>query len=273
MEWEKPNNFFAILRCSNVKYANDLINSGTIMFNCARVWADMERKSGQGQGDLHEGIFASCHPLEIDSVLSYMQQYDDVESEFDGKLVHFKRKSVMEMPAYCFYMLKQSLFNCSGKEGIQTLTAEIPGRYFQDFAAKMTKEQVMALDEEKRPALVAISDSDKFINMVKSKLISMGIKESEILVQVITYIDKQNPFYSLLESPRELFIKDNSFSYQSEGRIVINTRNKSLINRLVGIPIEIGSIKEFSQKSDTYLEQGVLIQMTADVYKIEDEGE
>jgi hypothetical protein len=191
MEWENPDNFIAILRCTNVKYADSLINSGTIMFNCARARADMELKSGKGQGDIHEGVFVSYHPLDIKSVLYYHQKYDDIESEFDGNQVYFKRKSVMQMPAYCFYMLKQGLFTCSGKEGIQTLSAEIPGIYFQDFAEKMTKEQVISLNEEERPALVAISDFDKFINMIKIKLILIGVDESEILVQAINYVDKK----------------------------------------------------------------------------------
>lgn len=40
------------------------------MFNCAQAWADIEKIKGKGQGDLYEGIFAACHLLNVDSVLS-----------------------------------------------------------------------------------------------------------------------------------------------------------------------------------------------------------
>lgn len=179
----------------------------------------------------------------------------------------------MEMPSFCFFMLKQSIFNCSGKEGLQTISAIIPGTYFQDFAGGMTLDQIMLLDEEERPSLVVISDMDKFINMIKKKLISIGVQESEILVHSIQYEDKHTPFYNPAGSPKELFLKDKSFSYQAEGRIVINTRNKSLVDVLVQKPIDIGSIEEFSKQSSTYFEQGILIEMKADVYRVDNDGE
>lgn len=101
----------------------------------------------------------------------------------------------------------------------------------------------------------------------------MGVQESEILVQDIQYKDKHIPFYNPAGSPKELFLKDKSFSYQSEGRIVVNTRNKLLIDALVQNPIDIGSIEDIAKLSNTYCEQGVLIEMTADVYSVNNEGE
>jgi len=268
-QWANPNGSFAIFRCTNVKYANELINQGTIMFNCAQAWADIEMIKGKGQGDLYEGIFAACHLLDVDSVLSYHQQYDDVESICDGKLVYFKRKSVMNLPTFCFFILRQNLFDCSGKEGRQTLSAHIPGAYFQDFAEGLSADQVMLLDEEKRPSLVLIHDMDRFIEMIKSKLITLGVKESDILFQLVQYEDKHTPFYNPVGSPKELFLKDKSFYYQNEGRIVVNTTSKLLIDMLVRKPINIGSIREFAQQSNTYSEQGVLVRMTADVYAMD----
>lgn len=167
MKWAYPNEYFAIFRCTKAKHANNLVNRGTVMFNCAKAWADMEKKNGKGQGDLYEGVFAACRILDVPSILYYCQQYNDVETEGDGKLVYFKRKSVMQMPAFCFYMLKTNFFNCSGKEGIQTLSTTIPGTYFQDFANGMTLDEIMLIDEEKRPSLVLIHDPSKFIEMIK----------------------------------------------------------------------------------------------------------
>jgi hypothetical protein len=273
MEWKYPDNCFAALRCTTVEYATKLSDSGNIRFNCAQVWSDMEKRKRKGQGDLYEGVFAACDPLDINSIIHFKHKYSDVESEFDGKLIYFKRKSVMQMPAYCFYLLKQGLFNCTGKEGAQKIFATITERYFQDFADGVTREQVMLRNEKDRPAIVAIFDINKFISMIKKKLISMGAHESEIVFGYVEYIDKHKPFYSLREPGEELFLKDNSFSYQSEGRIIVNTRNKALIDTLLQKPIDIESIKEFSAQSNVYLEQGAIVEMTANIYKITDDEE
>lgn len=124
------------------------MDNGTIMFNTARAWAEMERKDGKGQGDLYEGVYATCGLYDIPSIKEYHNAYEDVEPENDGKLVYFKRSSVIDMPAFCFFLLKQSLFNRPVKEGIQKLEAIIHGRYFKDFADDLNKDEVIKLKEK-----------------------------------------------------------------------------------------------------------------------------
>jgi hypothetical protein len=268
--WVKPNEAYAALRSTSVEYADGLINDGTIVFNCAKSWVEMERKNGKGQGDLYEGIFAACEPLDYELAISYKQRFYDVETEFDGKLIYFRRKSVMQMPAYCFFILKQSLFECPEKDGNQKITGHIPGIYFQDFAGGKTIEEIMLLPEKKRPSIVLMNDIDRFIRMIKKKLISMGVNRKDIFVYAISYKDKHTPFLHYGNSPRELFLKDISFSHQSECRIVINTTDRSLIDILVGKPINIGPIKEFAQKCDTYLKEGAIVEMNVLVEAIEE---
>lgn len=270
MGWAKSNEAYAALRSTSVEYADGLINNGTLVFNCARLWVEMEKKSGKGQGDLYEGVFAACEPLEYELALSYKHRFYDVETEFDGKLVYFRRKSVMRMPAYCFFILKQNLFECPEKEGKQKLTGHIPGTYFQDFAGGKTIQEVMLLSEKNRTSIVLMNDIDRFVGIIKKKLISIGVKEKDIFVYATDYKDKHAPFLYYGNSPRELFLKDISFSHQSECRIVVNTTDKLLINMLVGKPFNIGSIKEFAQKCDTYLEEGAIVKMNAIVEAIEE---
>ncbi|MCF8010757.1 MAG: hypothetical protein K9L17_05590 [Clostridiales bacterium] len=263
MEWAQPDKLYAIFRCTNAKHADDLVNKGTIMFNNARAWADIEKKKGKGQGDLYEGVFAACHPSDVDSVTFYNKKYNDVECVSNGKLLYFRRKSVMQMPAFCFFLLKQSLFDCSGKEGKHTLSTYIPGTFFQEFA------DGLSADEEKQPSLVLIHDMEEFVKMIKRKLISMGVNESDVLVRCVQYLNKHIPFYNSAGSPEELFLKDKSFSYQAEGRILVNTTNKLLIDKLVRNPINIGPIKEFSEQSNTDCDQGIFVKMTADVHAVD----
>jgi hypothetical protein len=267
MVWIKPNEFYAIFRCTNVKYAKALVKTGNIMFNSPKAWVDIAKKRGQGQGDLYEGVFAVCSIDDTDSILAYRKKYDDVLEESDGKLIYFKRESVMNMPVLCFFILKQELFESPKKAGKQTLVANIASSYFQDFAENKTKDEVMALNVKDRPAIVVIDNQRKFIDKIKKKLISMGTLESEILIQTVNYMDKYKKFCSSEGSPQELFLKDKSFSYQAESRIVVNTRNKELIDSLVRKPINIGSIKKFAQMSTNYFEKGMRVEMDATVYR------
>lgn len=62
VKWANPKESYAIIRCTNVKYAKQLIDNGILMFNCAQAWVDMEKTKRKGQGDLFEGIFAACPP-------------------------------------------------------------------------------------------------------------------------------------------------------------------------------------------------------------------
>jgi hypothetical protein len=268
MEWANPNEFYAIFRCTDVKYANKLRNEGSVMFNTPRRWSEIEKEKRKGQGDIYEGVFAACNLYDIESIIYNINRYDDVESFSDGDLVYFRRSSVVDMPAYCFFLLKQELFQCTGTAGKQVIKANIPGKYFQDFAHGISKERLESLDEKDRPSLVIIKDMDKFIDMIKYKLIKLGVNKSQIITQVITYDNKKTPFHCTANSPYELFIKDDSFRYQSEGRIVINIRDKELLDYLVRNPINIGSIKEFSTISDTYFEKGMLIEMTAMICEV-----
>lgn len=263
MAWINPDEFYAILRCTNSKYANLLKENGSVMFNTPRKWIEIEEQSGAGQGDRFEGVFAACHFMNVQEITYNYNLYDDVESFTHKGLVYFRRKSVIDLPAYCFFMLKQGLFEEADKPGRQTIKTTIPGRYFQDFADGISLEEVEHLDDDDRPALVMIQDMDLFINMIKDKLISMGVYESEIIVQAISYNDKGQPFYCPAKSPMELFSKDVSFDYQAEGRIVINTEREEILEKIIRKPFLIGSIDGFSQVSETYFHEGILIVMEA----------
>lgn len=267
--WANPNEFYAILRCTNIKYAKKLMDFGSIKFNTAEEWVKQEKEYGKGRGDILEGTFAACNPLDIKNVIRYSKEYNDVYGETIDGLTYFRRKRTMGLPCYCFYLLKQELFECPNKEGKQKISGIIPGKYFRDFIGNRTEEDILKLPTEEQPSIVLISDCKKFIEMIKQKLMSFGLKEYEILYETIEYGDKRSAFYYNGKSPKELKLKDNYFSHQAEGRIIINTDNTSIKQYLINNPIEIGCINEISQKKDIYLKDGVLIDMTVNVYKIQ----
>lgn len=173
------------------------------------------------------------------------------------------------MPAFCLYKIKQDIFECPEKTGKQVITGIILGSYFQDFADGKTTSEIALMPKKKRPSIVLIYDFNRFINMIKAKLVSIGIKEENILLYDIDYSDnKKEPFLCLDPSPNELSIKDKTFKHQSEFRIVVNTTNKSEIEMLVGKTIDIGSTKELATKSDIYLYEGAIVKMASEIEEI-----
>ncbi len=221
--WGKPNELFAILRCTNKKYAKQLVDLGSIKFNTPKSWVKEEKEKGKGRGDILEGVFAACDILDVEGIIFYSQQYNDVYVEIIDGLTYFRRKQTMYLPCYCFFFLRQGQFKLPNQEGVQKLTTKISGRYFRDFADNLKEEEIANLEEDKKPAIVLIHDIDEFIHRVTQKLISIGVKQSEIMLELIEYENKKVPFYCTADSPKELKLKDNSFSYQQEGRIIVNT--------------------------------------------------
>lgn len=268
--WEKPNEYFANLRATNRKYAKGFIELGSIKFNTPESWVKEEKENEKGRGDILEGAFAACNTLDIESVISYCKQYNDVYGETIDGLTYFRRERTMNLPCYCFLLLKQSLFETPSQEGIQKLSGNIAGEYFQNFAGNLSKEEITSLEEDKKPAIVLIDNIDEFIHRITQKLISLGVKESEIMFEIIEYADKKAPFYCKANSPKELKIKDEYFSHQEEGRIIVNKDNLSIREYLNNNPIQIGSLMDVAKKSDSYLYDGAFVEMTADVYKLQE---
>ncbi|WP_077369460.1 hypothetical protein [Anaerosalibacter sp. Marseille-P3206] len=81
--WEKPNELFAILRCTNKKYAKRFVDLGSIKFNTPKSWVEEEK--GKGKGDILEGVFAACDMLDA-------QRYR-VPPDFCRNLLIIKRDS------------------------------------------------------------------------------------------------------------------------------------------------------------------------------------
>lgn len=82
------------------------------------------------------------------------------------------------------------------------------GKYFRDFAGNIPKNQIDELKEDNKPSIVLIHNSDEFVKRITQKLMTLGIKESEVIFEVIEYDDKMAPFYCTKVSPSELKIKD-----------------------------------------------------------------
>jgi hypothetical protein len=127
-------------------------------------------------------------------------------------------------------------------------------QYVNDFSDNNTKESVEKLPEKKRPALVKITNPIEFIERVKNFFLKKGVKQEEILIEPVEYLNKKEPFISTRRFPYELFLKDSSFSYQSEIRIVINTKNHLILQELAenNNIVNIGSLQDISSVEEFY---------------------
>lgn len=64
---------------------------------------------------------------------------------------------------------------------------------------------------------------------------------------------------------RKMRRTDSRFYHQNEGRIVVNTNNERIKQRLLNEPISIGRMSDISQKFDKYCYEGVKIKLKADI--------
>lgn len=269
--WERPNDYEIIMRCTNRKHGKLLLEKGSVKFNTPQSWVEEELKNGKGRGDILEGTFAACYYLNVKEIIKYSKMFDDVYGETRNELTYFRRKRTMQLMCYCFYILRREMFKCPKKEGIQDISTVIPGSYFRDFAGNKFDDEINRMDDKEKPSVVVMNDGGEFIKRIYNKLLKMGLQENEILLELVEYQDKNIDHYCTAQSPRELKIKPLDFKHQAEGRIIINTDKKDILEYLRINAIEIGSIEDIAQKSDEYLSDGIEVKMTVNIYKVNED--
>lgn len=64
------------------------------------------------------------------------------------------------------------------------IESRISPEYFRDFMDHKSPEDVELLPRKYRPMYIYISDMEEFFNRLKTKLLTMGVKESECKCQL-----------------------------------------------------------------------------------------
>lgn len=271
--WGNPNDFSMVFRCTTSEYAKSFVLKGEIKFNTPESWVKWAQEKVEGRGDLLEGIIAGYHILDIDQFAKLYNKYSIYKDMFlttIGANVYFRRKKTMELPCFCFYILKNNMFECPDKSGEQKLSAIIPPSYFKDFADNKNPDELKKIPDNKKPSIVFINDFKIFKSRLMNRLIELGLTENEIIPQQITYYDfhQYDPkgWFDLgQKSPYELTFKDIKFSHQNEARIIINTYKHNIIEFLTNNVIEIGPLTDIAQYKDVYLYEGMRVELTANV--------
>lgn len=274
--WSNPNDNILRIRITEAQFADDFINYGRIKFNTPQSWIKYAEKHGDGRGDFYEGTLAFCDMVDIENILKLNKKYDSdnifsinkrpiVKSLFKDRLL-YKDKRALELPCYCLYILKVNAFLPPSEAGEQELTTVIDGSFFKDFADNRTVEQVEAMPEEQRPAMIIIKDFDSFRNRLVTALEGIGVSESDILIHYATYFDfdqYQNKGWMDFEQhyPKELFMKNKRFEKQSEARVVIKNRSPEVLQRLHEGIIDLGCMEDIAEVHKGYYPDGIEIHL------------
>jgi hypothetical protein len=213
---------------------------------------------------------ATFHMFDIEHIIELNEKYknySDLVRVPIGQRVYLKRSQDMELPCFCFYILKESMFKCPNKGGKHKLTATIPALYFRDFMDNLDPCEVDKLDQKDKPAVIFVKNYKEFEQRIVTALMALGLKREEIVSTSVQYLDFEKfGRYSWWDfgqkPPMELAIKGKRFESQSEARIIINT-NDIRIKRILEKPIEIGSLKDIASVSNIYFHGGILIELTA----------
>jgi hypothetical protein len=274
--WAEPENFVSVFRCTTQKYAETFLKKGEIKFSTPSSWVKYAFEKGEGRGDKLEGTMATFHAFDIEHLTELNQKYrkySDLVRISIGQRVYLKRSRDMELPCFCFYLLKQSMFDFPNEEGKHRLTATVPASYFRDFMDNLDPQEVEKLDRKDKPAVIVINDYKEFEQRITNALMALGLNREEIIITRVAYIDfdeygecgwwdfGQRP-------PMELAIKHNRFENQSEARIIINTDDER-IRQILAKPIEIGSLEDIAMVSNTYLHEGMSVEITVDLESLD----
>lgn len=274
-----PNDNILRIRLTERHYAEAFIERGCIKFSTPESWVKYAELHGDGRGDAYEGTLAFCHFLDCEKFFELEQKYSPsttlnpnarkLTKEIYKQRVLFKDKRSMQLPCFCLYVMKVASFTPPEKAGKQRLRTNIPGSYFKDFVDNKSEAEVSKLPQSEQPALIVIENFEAFLSRLKNKLFNLGVQENEILVSYTSYFDfekyGQTGWYDFQQKyPKELFVKNLRFIDQSEGRIIINTKNPDVLNTL-STPIDLGNMSDIAQMIPGYYPEGIDIELTASI--------
>lgn len=281
--WANTNDNILRMRLTENQYAKCFISKGTVKFSTPESWVEYAKDHGDGRGDFYEGTIAFCHKNDMERIFEFDDKYgtakllnpngrDLTKVEYKNRILYKDNRS-MKLPCFCMYILKNEALKIPEKEGKQNFETSIPGSYFKDFANHMLPEDVAKLPEDEQPALIVISDFERFKERLIKKLVEIGVEEKEILIKYVTYFDFEKygflGWYDFQQKyPLELYVKSQRFNEQCEARIVINTRDTKVLERLKK-PIDLGNMSDIAKSTKGYFYEGIDISFNAEVYSVE----
>ena len=251
-----------LFKCTIRKYAEDMLD-GNLFFNMPEKWIEIEEISqNKGQGDSLEGTFLTTDENDNSTFISNLKLSDDIEHFKKNNKLFFRRKSVKKLFCYCLYGLNDNSFveKSEDRFGNVNFCSRIDKNYFSGFS-DVKEEEYFKIQEGERPAVVFISNPHEFFERIRNALVELGVKREDVIVSPVEYVDRNNNSIALLPYPHELLLKDISFKNQSEIRIIINSEDKSIIQKIKenNQIINIGNINDIASIYDFYFNDLILM--------------
>lgn len=259
-------NFSTILlfRCTRRKYAESFVK-GELFLNQPKNWIQIEKNGNKGQGDILEGTFLSAKENDNSSFIDKLKKDRSLTYFYENGFIYFRRKKIEELYSICFYGLKDNSFTQKNIEenGKVHYISRVENSYFTDFSNNMTESDYKLIDDNEKPVVMFINNPHKFFERVRDALKKIGIKEEEIIISPVEYIDKNVISFSAIPYPHELLLKDSYYSKQSEIRIIVNSSNDKFIKYMKdnNNTLNIGNIEDIVEIYDYYFKD-LLIEKT-----------
>ena len=238
------------LRITDWKYCQEFVDKGVIHFSKVESWRDPEICQ-YGQLDIEEGCFCSSKSLiEKGSEFSYSKCIKSLNG--DKYKYYYDSEGVY---GCCFYGILLSSFSNDYMTPWHTIQRQmtISHNYFLDFYPTLTKEEYEKKELLDRPGVIFIYDFYKFIDLIKSKLKTLGADETGFFYGPVSYQNKKDDYYINMGHPMEYFLKDKKYRLQHEFRFILQTNEivKQILERNNG-NIEIGDLRKISIAQDFY---------------------
>lgn len=264
----QPYKVKMLLRCTTMEYARRFINTGNIRFSLPEEWVDVYYRDGEGRGDELEGCYACLVDFDRSCADFYLDIRDNSKIRRDQKdnNFYFYSTDVLKMRTLCFYGVNLCDFDIvpSKDQKKNYLQYILSKKYFDTFLdtkmQNISRNEYDGLPEEQKPVLLMIRNPVVFFERLKRKLISIGIRQDEFSIQPVAYYDKRCEYVVNEMAPSELYLKDDSFEYQKEIRVVIHSTRSGILkmlNKCNGI-IDIGSMDDIAMIQDYYLDDMTL---------------
>ena len=124
----------------------------------------------------------------------------------------------------------------------------------------MSKADYLKKAEGDRPTVVFIKNPNELFNRIRRFFNKFDIRDEEIIISPVQYIEKKKIAMSILDYPKELLLKDKCFEEQSEVRIIVNSKNKAYLEYMEknNNIINIGNIEDIAELYDYYFEDLVI---------------
>lgn len=226
---EIPKQTYLLIKCLGEEYAKDFIEKGAMRFAHPSEWCKPDKTS---RYDSMEGVYASQIGCDStwDATLKSLRK--DVFTNKKKGFTFYKSNEVLSYRAYCLYGVNSNAMTTQvvRSQDHQYHQAGVVSKgYFNKLYPKVTKNNINTLASKDKPAVLFLRP-DLFVAFVRTKLMEKGIKEEEIFISPVSYMDYFRKPCILGVAPKELFSKRTSYINQSEVRIVIDTRREEVSN-------------------------------------------